>query len=91
MTSPIPRASVSVPATDPRHQQALDDWAALYGFRAEQTLLPTHWAMFEIDGHAEVCLNASGVRALALLAPRPDAQLIAEQIIAKTYRGGATR
>lgn len=68
--------------TDPRWNAAVDAFAEQYGgMDVRQALLPTHWTVALVDGRAEVVLNAAGVRALALLAPRPDAQQVAEDLI----------
>lgn len=67
--------------TDPRWTAALDELSTEIGMDIRQVLLPTHYTVVVADGTPQVVVNAEGMRALALTAPRPDAQEVAEEII----------
>lgn len=77
-----------VGARDPRYRQALDDYAAQFGFRIDEVLLPTHFCVVELDGEPTACVNEHGWRALALLSPDPGApERIDRQIAAMKAAG----
>jgi hypothetical protein len=67
--------------TDPRVRVALDEFADEFGIRIDRVLLPTHWAVHLINGRPEITLNPDGMRALALVAPRPDAPQLVEDLL----------
>lgn len=77
--------------TDPQWDAAVAAFTEQYGgMDPRQALLPTHWTVALVDGRAEVVLNAAGVRVLALMAPRPDAQQVAEDLISHRNDHGLT-
>lgn len=80
----------TIPATDPRYQQAIDTMRDETGLNIPDVLLPTMWCVMEVDGEPLVMLNAEGARALALTAPRPNAPQLVEDFIT-TMRGKGYR
>jgi hypothetical protein len=51
------------------------------GIRWDEVLLPSQWKVVLVDGVPELVVNPEGVRAAAILAPRPDASEVAEAMI----------
>lgn len=78
----------TIPATDPRWQQAVDTMRAESGLNLPDVLLPTMWCVMDIDGEPMCMLNAEGARALALTAPRPNAPALVEQWITENRDKG---
>lgn len=72
--------------SDPRVQDALESFYDDYGMFLDKVLLPAHWQVCMLDGKPEVTVNADGMRALALMAPRPDAQQLTEELIEAMHK-----
>lgn len=70
-----------LPATDPRFAKALDEHAARFGVDLREALLPSQFTVAVVKGRPEVLINASGMRALAMVAPNPDSPKIVEDLI----------
>lgn len=68
-------------ATDPRYSQAVDDLSTDFGLNIADVLLPTQWAVCVVDGRPEVVVTTDGMRALALVSPRPQAPEYVENLI----------
>lgn len=67
--------------SDPRYRQAFEESKAEFGIDLAEALLPTHYIVVLIDDRPTVCLTVDGMRALALLAPDPNAVWRTEQLI----------
>lgn len=80
---------MKINSLDPRHQVALDDMREQTGLNISDVLLPNQWAVMLVDGHPMVIVNEDGMRALALMAPRPDAIQFTEDIIRQIRAGDA--
>jgi hypothetical protein len=70
-------------ASDPRFQQALDDFAAEHGMRIEDVLLPEHWHVGLVFGQPGVLVNSAGSRALIAATVHPDVVEEQQRRIAK--------
>lgn len=73
----------TIGANDPRYRQAVDAFHAEFGLHIPDILLPTMWCVMDIDGEPLVMINAEGMRAMALTAPRPNAPQLVEEFITK--------
>lgn len=67
--------------SDPRVDEALEDFADCYGFDAAEVLLPGHWFAAVLDGKPQICLNRDGMRALAIMSPDPSAPFRVDQLL----------
>lgn len=65
------------PASE-RGRRALAEMRAQFGLDLAEVLPRDMWEIIEVGGRAEVGVNRDGVRALALLAGRPD---VGERVI----------
>lgn len=72
-------------ASDPRYHQAIAAMKAEFGLSIPDILLPTQWCVFLVDDTPQIVVNADGMRALALIAPRPDASEYVEELIAAIH------
>jgi hypothetical protein len=79
-----------IPATDPRYRLAVNNYRVEFGMDLDDVLLPSQWCVMDIDGEPMVMINADGARALAVMAPRPDAPQLVEDFIT-TMRGKGYR
>lgn len=69
-------------ASDPYYHQAIAELQADTGINVNDVLLPDQWCVFMVDGRPCVCLNEAGMRAIALVSPRPDAREYVEELLA---------
>lgn len=67
--------------SDPRVDEALEDFADCYGFNADEVLLPGHWFAAVLDGKPQICLNRDGMRALAVMSPDPSAPFRVDELL----------
>lgn len=68
-------------ATDPRHHQAIEEFRDEFGLFIPDVLLPGHWCVALVDGEPQILINEGGMRALALIAPRPNAPEYVEGLL----------
>jgi hypothetical protein len=72
-----------IPKDSPAADEALRRTNEIGGFDITEVLLDHQWAVdLDGDGHAEIMVNDAGLRALALMSPRADAQEFVESAIA---------
>jgi hypothetical protein len=67
--------------SDPGYHQAIQDMKDEFGLSIPDILLPTHWGVILVDGKPMVVVTPDGMRALALVSPRPQAPEYVENLI----------
>lgn len=72
-----------VPKDSPEGLLARAEWLHTVGFDVAAVLNDEDWHVQVIDGYPEIVGSDDALRALALMAPHPDAAAIAEEIITR--------
>lgn len=68
-------------ASDPRYRQTITEFREEFGLSIPDVLLPTQWCVALVDGEPQILINEGGMRALAILSPRPNAPEYVEDMI----------
>ncbi|SES21267.1 hypothetical protein [Lentzea albida] len=66
---------------DPRYAAVLDEFAAVFGMRAEEVFPSSWWGVSELDGEVFLSVGEVALMGLAQLSENPDAVKLIDEVI----------